>query len=382
MRTRTPKRKCVLCGTALSPSPYEGIFIHSETPACQVAVADHLGISIDETYELVNGEVFARAADDPPADNALVEFGGTVFTVNGQPIITNEAAFYSTESAAKKMFEAADKPYLGGASGLRGWSSISTFQTCRYLWKSKYGGRNILGDRPGTESQEIGSLVHIFLALHYMRRIDSSYPIVPEDARRFFELAPVTPGYLQHAWLLFDAYRLHYGDESWMTPLAVEELAVDPRTGFSCRWDFVFRVEHPFENLLPGVFVANSKTAGDNGMTTREQWKNDGQILGEIDLYDRLGYHRRWGALRAACVNLLIKTKVPQFHRAWVYPPKAILRDHHKSLKVWTAEMDLAAATGDYRRSRASCVTKWRGLCELHDHCSGADGDAPREIEP
>ncbi len=143
--------------------------------------------------------------------------------------------------------------------------------------------------------------------------------------------------------------------------------------------DLVFRVEKPHENLLPGVFCVNHKTASDNGMVTREQWKNDGQILGEIDLYERLGYHKKWGQLRGACINLIIKTKSPQYTRSYVYPARGILRDHRKGLKIWSAAMDMAEATGIYPRARAACVTKFRGFCELHEHCAGAD--EPREIE-
>ena len=163
-----------------------------------------------------------------------------------------------------------------------------------------------------------------------------------------------------------------------MTPLAVEHLAADPRDGVSCRWDLVFRIDRPFMGQLPGVYVCNTKTASDKGKTTLEQWHNDGQILGEVDLYSRLKYEKLWGPLRGACINLVIKTKVPQYHRTWVSPSKAVLRSHRYERGIWIAQMELAAATGLYPRSRAPCVTKWRGLCELFDHCAGAD--APREF--
>ncbi len=376
------KPKCVLCGAALVDSSTDGFLLHTDVAGCEVVITDRLGVCVDDVYELIDGQVYERlvmAVTTP----APVDFSGVVYS-DGVPVAGHDAsAFLSADAGARRLFDSINRPYLGGSSGSRGWSSVSTFQKCPYLWQVKYRGAKSLynPDVPGPEALEIGSLTHLFLAIHYSQRIDPTYPVDPYAARRFLSLAPVTPAYLEAAWQLFDGYLAYWGDEAWMTPLAVEELAVDPRSGFSCRWDLIFRVDAPFENMLPGIYVCNSKTAGDNSAVTRDQWKNDGQILGEIDLYQRLGYHRRFGPLRAACVNILIKTKVPQYTRSLVIPSKPILRDHHNSLRVWDAQMRLAEATGNYPRSRASCITRYRGFCELFDHCAGADGDLPREVD-
>ncbi len=382
-----PKRKCFLCKTVLMASAYADLFVHPPSETCQVNVTDVVGISVDETYELdrVTNQVWSREA--PAIDLSVpIEFGGAIFTVDGQPVVApglSDTAFLSIDAAARMLFEAVGQPYLGGSSGDRGWSSISTFQRCPYLWKDKYGGaRSVLGDAPGPEALEIGSMVHLFLAVYYSQRIDPLFPFDAEAARRYLQLAPVTPAYLAAAWDLFEGYRLWWGDEtSWMTPLAVEEQVVDPHTGASCRWDLVFRVNQPYENMLPGVYVCDHKTSSDNGLVTHAQWRNDGQILGEIDLYERLKFHKKWGPLRGACINHIVKTKTPQYNRSFVYPAKGILRDHRKGLQIWSAQMDLAEATGNYPRARAACITRFRGLCELFEHCSGADGSEPREIE-
>jgi hypothetical protein len=60
-------------------------------------------------------------------------------------------------------------------------------------------------------------------------------------------------------------------------------------------------------------------------------------------------------------------------------PPPAILRDHAKSLLYTTGQMRMAEATNCYPRMRAACVTRYRTLCEFHEHCAG--GDTTREIE-
>lgn len=323
-----------------------------------------MGISVDDEYEIVDGEIYQRAPD------------GAVTPTDQAP--ASDSAFMGIDAASDLLFTSVGLPKLGGISSTRGWSSISAFQRCRYLWKQKYADRKPLVG-PGPAALEIGSITHLLLAVRYSQRIHKDYPISVEDTVEFLRKAPVTPAFVDESWRLYDAYVGHWRDEAWMTPLAVEELAVDPRTGFSCRWDLVFRVDKPFENLLPGVYVCNTKTSSDAGMTTRERWRNDGQILGEIDLYRQLKYEKRWGELRAACINLIVKTKVPQFMRFWVLPNNAVLRDHHKSLKIWSAEMDQAIATNVFPKSRSSCVNQYRMLCEMFDECAGGTSD--REME-
>lgn len=393
-RDKTKPKACVLCGVALSETEYATLFTHPVDGPCAVRVTNVLGLSVDDLYFVADddGKVYQREeATDAPS------FGGPDLAAQADGSVydpTGGSAFLSADGGARRMFEHAGIPFLGGMSGLRGWSSIGTYQTCPYLWKLTYGGGSkdvVNPDVPKSEALEVGTLLHLFTAIHYMRIIQNNpatadakafpngYPLTPEDALTFLRHVMVTPGYLDYAWGLFDAYRIEYQDElEWMTPLAVEHLAMDPRDGVSCRWDLTFRIDHPHGGQLPGVYVCNTKTASDKGKTTLEQWHNDGQILGEVDLYSRLKYEKLWGPLRGACINLVIKTKTPQFHRTWVSPPKSVLRSHRYERGIWIAQMELAAATGLYPRSRASCVTKWRGLCQLFEHCSGAD--APREF--
>lgn len=382
MRAKKDKPKaCLLCGVALVATAWPTLYTHPIEGTCTVRVTNALGLSVDDLYFIADddGQVYQRGEDveDAPSFGGPDLTSGTVYDPTG-----GDVAFLSADGGARRLFEHAGLPFLGGMSGLRGWSSISTYQTCPYLWKMQYGGGNkdvINPDMPKSESLEIGTLLHLFTAIHYQRIITPDYAISPEDAVTFLRHVLVTPAYVDYAWGLFEAYRLEYADElEWMTPLAVEHLAADPRDGVSCRWDLVFRIDRAHGGQLPGVYVCNTKTASDKGKTTMDQWHNDGQILGEVDLYSRLKYEKLWGPLRGACINLVIKTKVPQFHRTWVSPPKSVLRSHRYERAIWIAQMELAAATGLYPRSRASCVTKWRGLCQLFDHCAGAD--APREF--
>lgn len=385
MRTKSAKRSaqrsCLLCRAALTESPYEGIFVHPAAADCNVKVTNHLGLSIDDLYEVDSeGAIWTIERSDEEIEISAMAI--SPMTIDGIEMgggVT--AGFVSIDVAARRLFENLGLPYLGGMSGLKGWSSISTFQTCRYLWKQKYGLRRSVIDEnaPKGEALEIGSIVHLLLAIHYQGIIDPTYGLTVEDAIAALRALLVVPKYLDAAVALVHGYFVEYHDElEWLRPLAVEHLATDPVTGVSCRWDIVFEILKPYRGQLPGVYVTNTKTARDAGHTTMEQWKNDGQILGEIDLYRRLKYEKRWGRLRGACINLIIKTQTPAYRRSWVLPTDSILRSHVHDRAIWIAEMAVAEATGLYPRSRASCVTKFHGLCELHEHCAGAD--APREI--
>lgn len=382
MRNKSSKAKsrtCLLCGTAVTPTAYEGLFLHAPEAGCGVRVTNHLGLSIDDLYEVVDGEIFtlSRSVEDVEVSAMAI----APMVIDGATAGDGGATtgFVSIDVASRRLFDNVGLPFPGGMSGLKGWSSISTFQACRYLWKQKYGIKTAVDESiPKSEALEVGSIVHLLLAVHYSRIIDPAYPLTVEDTISALRALLVVPAYLDKAVSYVQGYFVEYHDElDWMRPLAVEHLATDPITGVSCRWDIVFEIIKPHRGQLPGVYVCNTKTARDAGRVTMEQWKNDGQILGEIDLYRRLKYEKRWGKLRGACINLIIKTQVPAYRRSWIHPSDAVLRNHVHDRAVWLAEMAMAEATGLYPRSRASCVTKY-GLCQLHDHCAGAD--APREI--
>lgn len=386
-KPKVKPKVCLLCRAALVATAWPDILQHPPSEACQVRVTNVLGLSIDEDYYVAeeDGQVYARES----SVDVAVPMASDIMAPAGPPILAlgdSEGGIIAAEEGARLMFEQAGLPYLGGPSGLRGWSSISTFQRCPYLWNATYGSaqasirREVDPTRPKAPALEVGTLLHLFTAIHYEKMIDAAYPLTPDDSVRFLRAVNVTPAHLDTAWALYEGYRREYADEhEYLTPLAVEHLAADPRDGISCRWDLVFRLDRPRNGQLPGVYVVNTKTASDMGQTTVAQWANDGQILGEIDLYHRLKYDKLWGPLRGACINLVVKTKVPQYNRVWVDPPKAVLRSQRHERRVWSAQLDLAVAQNLFPRARAACVTKWRGLCELFHHCAGAD--APREFD-
>jgi hypothetical protein len=353
-----------------------------ETNDCGVRVTDALGISADEIYFVADdGQVYltdeaAAAADAAAAEQAQVQVSTGPIYVIGEEAPPSESAWVSSKTATAQLFAAAGLEPLGGMSGLWGWSSLSTFQRCQHLWNVRSGSRRPRADVPASEALEVGDITHVLLAIRYMRMMLPDYPLDPPGAIDYLRDALITPAHLDEAVRIFSAYEMFYGEEDYLTVLAVEHEVVDPRTGRSCRWDLVIRINRPFEGLLPGVFLVNHKTSSRDGKAVREGWRGDGQIIGEWDLYHLLRYDRRWGPARGICVNLIMRQKSPVLDRLWVMPSKSVVKDQQRATAYWTAQMAMAKSTGYYPRSRAACITRYGGLCEEYERCVGmGDGE-------
>lgn len=383
MGTRVKKPRCVLCTATLSPTESADIWLHAASDMCGVRVSDANGVSADDTYFLADdGQVYLTDAafEAQQAAEAMVAAdpqNQPVFVIgHGAP--PAESAWTSSKLAAQRLFESHGLEPLGGMSGARGWSSISMFQRCPHLWNINYGPRGRRNrsqpDKPSGEALEIGDLTHTLLAIYYQRIITPNYPIEPLAAVEFLKAQSVTPLHIDEAVRLFTAYLNWWDDEhTYMTPLAVEHLVVDPKTGRSCRWDLVIRLDRPYEGLLPGVYLTNHKTTSRDTSTVRTKWRNDGQIIGEWDLYHALHYDRRWGAARGVMVNLLFRNKDIKCDRVWAVPPKEVVRDHQRTTSYWSAQMEVAKTSGYFPRARAACETKFGGLCEEFNNCAGLD---------
>lgn len=381
MGTRVKKPRCVLCKATLAQTESADIWLHPASESCGVRVSDGNGVSADETYFVAeDGQVYltdeafaaqqaaeAMIAEAPPQ---------TLYVIGHQD--PAESAWTSSKLAVQRLYEEHGLEPLGGASGTRGWSSISMYQRCPHLWNINYGRngkRNRkLPDKPAGESLEIGDLVHTLLAIYYQRIIIPDYPLEPIAAVEFLKAQAVTPTHIDEAVRVFTAYLNWWNDElTYLTPLAVEHLVVDPKTGRSCRWDLVMRLDRAYEGLLPGVYLVNHKTTGRDTSTGRIKWRGDGQIIGEWDLYHALHFDRRWGAARGVMVNLMVRTKDIKCDRIWAVPPKEVVREHQRTTAYWTAQMDAAKAANFFPRARAACETKFGGLCEEFNNCAGLD---------
>lgn len=354
---------CFLCGVKLDATSVEFIRLHPPSTTCDVVLADPCGLSLDDSYELIAGQIFERVAEQPKDPDVLVAF----------------EQFLPTEQVTAAMFDHFGVPRLGGASGDLGWSSFSTWQHCRYLYKRTYLDHvtkpieliNPL-ESPEPFGLAVGGLVHTLLAIHYYRKLDRAYPVTPEQARDYLEANKVDPDAMTEAWRLFAAHRLFYKHEA-IEVLAVEYHVVHPQTRHSARYDLILKVREEYEGHLPGTYYMDHKTALIFDRPTLEGWANDGTVIQQAMIWQQCGLKHRFGELQGAIINLIGKQKVPNLHRTWVIPNQFQIDAHAQDLKIHYAERRLAMATGVFPRSRAGCITR-HGMCSQWDHCATGEG--------
>jgi hypothetical protein len=331
--------------------------MHEDVDDCLVRVADGYGVSLDHEYEVRGDDVYHRV---PGQEEEQV-----IDLVQFPPI----------EQAIAQIFEEHKLDRLGGRSTGSGWSNISKFQRCPYLWKRTYLDPLKI-EYFGIEGEiiplAIGILVHTYLALYYQRMIVGDYPLTPEHVNQRVRELGCNPDVFNESWRLFTGYRLFYQHED-IQPMAVEMDLRDPRTNDSCRYDLVafFPKERP--GMPPGTYVIEHKTAARFDANTLEGWVQDGEVLGQIDLWDRLHLSKRFGPLRGVMVNLIGKQKVAEFHRTLVAPTAFLLDQHRSDLKRWNGLIQLARSFDTFPRARNNCI---RGFsrCSLWDHCVTTNG--------
>lgn len=352
---------CILCDRPLSETTIPSLLMHEEADDCLVRVTDGYGVSIDHKFEVIGDDVYFR---DEVREQLVGEVEDLVMA----------STWLSTEIALKEIFAGAGLQRLGGRSTGSGWSNVSLFQKCPYAWKRTY-----LNSGPGEGAVytaepvplAVGSLVHTYLALHYQRMILPSYPLTPDDVNQAVITLGCNPEATQESWRLFSAYRLFYKNER-VEPLAVEANFVDPRTGHSCRYDLVAYFPDESVGRLSGTYGVEHKTASRFDQNTLEGWVGDGEILGQIDIWERLHLEKRFGPLRGVLVNLIGKQKTPEFHRTVAAPTAFAIDQHRADLRTWNASIQLAKATGVFPRTRANCIHRF-GRCGHWDHCNHGD---------
>jgi hypothetical protein len=371
------KTRCVLCSSTLAYSAVEGILLHPESTLCAVALTDLDGLSIDDAYELDAGVIYVLNAEPTPPPMIEIVPGFDLSEVIGR---TDESPYTSVEWALEQIFADAGVPRLGGASGDRGWSSISTYQKCPYYWKRRYidTRRGVIDRTPKPPALEIGSTIHTFLAVGYMQMIDPEYPLTQISIRDAMIKMMVTPDVISESWRVTSAYWPYYAHDTEWRPLAVEHHLVDPKTKQSCRIDLIMERTEVGPGLPVGTYAWDHKSAARFDYATLNGWKNDGEIVGIADIYQRTKASKRFGELVGMCVNILGKQQTPNFHRSWVWPSKALIKDHRKTLAIWSSAIDMSRATGSFPRARAGCVGKYGFLCDEFDHCS-QEGLAPSD---
>lgn len=352
--------QCILCKCDLSPVTIDGTFVgiydHPEAEDCLVRLTDEYGVALDDRPRL-DGEIELPSLERPSwGDIQLFPFVEDVFTT---------------------IFHNAGVKRLGGASTGEGWSSISTFQRCPYAWKRRYidaarGNAEVDDILPSIEptARAVGTVIHTFLAVYYMRMIDPSFPLTPKQVRDE-ALKHANPEFIHEGWRVFAAYALYYEGEN-IQPLAVEFDLVNPRTKKSCRFDLVAFFPEVQGDRLPGTYILEHKSTGRFDDTTLNGWANDGEVLGQVMNWKDLRLEKRFGPLRGVIVNILGKHKEPQFHRTTVAPETWQIDQHRRDIARTGHEVQLAVLNDDFPRRRAGCIHRY-GKCDHYDHCATSE---------
>jgi len=334
---------CLLCDRELSPRE-DGFFNHPEVDDCLVEYTDSFGVSV----ELV------IPPDDEPIEEPVS--GGIELILH--PFV---------DAVVSRIFHDHGVERLGGASTGRGWSSFNLFQKCPYAWKRRYIEHAEPFIAVESPAIAVGSLVHTYLAVMYMRKINPRYPLTPDTLHERVRLE-CNPEYAAEAWRLFVAYRLFYQYDQF-TPLAVELNLRDPRNNESCRYDLVAYFSDEAPMRLPGTYIIEHKTKQRFDRAATDGWSNDGEVLGQVELWKRLGLDKRYGPLRGVIMNIIGRQKEVQFTRTIIAPSSWQTGQHREDLKRWEGAIQLASATDNFPRARHSCIDRY-GFCEWWDHCT------------
>jgi hypothetical protein len=286
---------------------------------------------------------------------------------DGRIQVTRDPRVKSMDEALREAFAMLGLPVLGGASG-RGWSSWEKAQRCLYLYK-----HTIVDGVRGEPSAalETGAAYHAFVAVHREALIDTGAPVemaTSEQLRDALLHVGASTAAVMEAWRLHESYVSRY-EVDYLVPLAVEYLAATPDGTFTCRFDEIAHVPEAAPGVLPGTWIVERKTTArfDSSSTA---WANDGEVLGQIMVYQAVKRDEQgFGPLQGVIVDLVSKTKTPDFMRVIVPAQAWQIEAHAADLKFWRAQVGLCEALNVWPRSRAGCIGRY-GKCALYDHCA------------
>lgn len=268
------------------------------------------------------------------------------------------------EEETRELFESLKLPYPGGASVGRGWSSQASLQSCPWYYKRTY----IDGRKSSTKAMNIGTLVHLGLAVDYLGMRPEGYGLTSSELYTLLLERSTTRGLdIVEARRLVEAYNAHYENDYFEKILSVEESVCD-KDGNSCRWDLVAQVGEG-SDLVPGTYVVDHKTASRFDAGTLDGWANNGELLGEMLHYKNLGFDAIYGDLQGLIVNIIGKQKTPQFARVVLPVNAKLLSEHEDDLKKWNAAREFYKATNFWPKARANCIGQY-GKCGLYDECA------------
>lgn len=341
--------RCLLCELELEPiveGPLAGYQTHPVSQFCLVRFTDNWGIAVDDPIP-------AELDDSLRPDSIEMDI----------------KLFPFVDEVLKTIFEKRNLPRLGGQSTGKGWSSFALWQRCPFAWKRRYLDNARPREIIAIESPAlaIGTIIHTFLAIYYTNIIDPTYPLTVEECRREL-LAEADPKFVNEGYHVFYAYVLHYQNEV-IVPLAIELDLKHPRTRESCRFDLIAFFPETIGPWVAGTYIIEHKSSGRFDNDTLEGWANDGEVLGQVMLWQELGLDKRYGPLKGVIVNLLGKQKEAQFHRTLVAPQSWQMNGHKEDLRKWDGLIQLAKSSNSFPRARNNCINRY-GRCGHWTECA------------
>ncbi len=341
------------------------------------------------------------SAAPPPVDDGLLYLPDTFVDENAMN------ADEALDIACKRL----SLPTLGGPSR-RGWSYFNNAMSCPYRWFLRYMGKQPeevahpkvlqIGSlyhalQAFTEAPRLGpcvSINHGLMSLGMTARTRGRPPtntyVVPDGSvdrllavlKEMAHAASTgkargpTMNYILEAERLWEHHVEHWdhGAED-QQPLAVEWLAEHPSMEYSCRYDGIMKAGKNDPQFPEGaVTIRELKTASWMDEERSEGWYLDGEILGQLMLWEPSGAAARFGPLHALVVNVVTKGKVPQCQLITVPANLPAVKRHAKWIAYLNAEIAMWKATDTYPQHWVACQDRF-GRCPYWGHCTSITDD-------
>jgi hypothetical protein len=254
-----------------------------------------------------------------------------------------------------------------------GWSKHRDFLRCPYRYYLKHvrrvGPLVVAVTAPGLD---VGSVSHLILACHYARKLpDDRYPgfrvNCPEPLQLLEALkdAGLPMQIAMEAERLYEGYVEKYVDD--FTPVAVE-MSHGVIGIHTCRYDVVGYIE---DGLHDGLWIVEHKNLSERADV--EDYRFDGEVLGEV-YAEQLRHVDDIFGMRpnGACLNALIKAKIPRYQRLWLSFPPSILNEYADNRGRWGQQIVECTRRGVWPKNLYGCKSSFR-RCRFWDHCRSQD---------
>lgn len=256
-------------------------------------------------------------------------------------------------------------PNPGMPAKAPGWSSLQRFLRCSEEYRLYYlvkENRGIVDQ--GTGYQQLGIIVHDFLAEHYRNGPDR----VREFKDKLIDLPSHVESFLE-AWRIYEGYRDEYMFDWWKKEdvFAVEEWGVLQNPTFLTRVDLIIKLK---KNAIPGFaegyYIVDHKTASKFDYASLNCWYHDVEIITQqMAWYDKID-------LKGTIINLVGKQKKQKFERPMVHCMTEKFDWCKEFLKEKIGQMQLYKSTDHYwEKNPQGCVDRKYGVCGFYSTCWG-----------